>query len=179
MKYFVSNIKTMKLSEILPCALVTISLFGLFFFQMTSTVLVSIFAGMNYIRDAISILVYLPFGWMQTMAFYLFGISILSVAAVLYYKIRVKFNIGAILFAFMGLGLIVVGLFPTKLPGAPSTLTSTIHGSASTIVGIIFPLACFFIARVLKMNKFRYLYIYTVMAGLFQVLFITIIKKVN
>jgi len=172
MKNLYSAIKILKLSEIAPYVLVAISLFGLFFFQMTSTLLVSLYSGMNFIRDAISILVYLPYGWMQTMAFYIFGISILSLAAILYFKIRVKLNIVAILFAVMALCLFIVGSFPTKLPGAPSTLTSTIHGCAATIVGIMFPLACFFIARVLRAYKFRYLYIYTIVAGMFQVLFI-------
>ena len=172
MKSLFSTIKTINISEIAPYALVAISLFGLFFFQMTSTLLVSLYSGMNFIRDAISILVYLPYGWMQTMAFYVFGISILSMAAILYFKIRVKLNIGAILFAIIGLCLFIVGSFPTKLPGAPSTLTSIIHGSAATVVGIMFPLACFFIAHRLKTYKFRYLYIYTIVAGIFQVLFI-------
>ncbi len=172
MKSLYSSIKTIKLSEIAPYVLVAISLFGIFFFQMTSTLLVSLYSGMNFIRDAISILVYLPYGWMQTMAFYIFGISVLSLAAVLYYRTRVKLNIGAILFAIMGLGLFIVGAFPTKLPGAPSTIVSNIHSVGATILGIMFPLACFFNARALKVNKFPHLYVYTITAGIFQIIFI-------
>jgi hypothetical protein len=72
----------------------------------------------------------------------------------------------------MGLCLFIVGSFPTKLPGAPATIISNIHSIGATILGIMFPLACFFIAHLLKTYKFRYLYIYTIVVGIFQVLFI-------
>jgi hypothetical protein len=165
-------VKTINLTEITPYALIATSLFGIFFFQITSTVLVSLTDGMNFIRDAISILVYLPYGFMQTIAFHIFGVSILALAVMLYFRARVKFNMGALMFFVMGIGLFLVGTFPTRLPGMPPTLVSNIHSWATRVVVLAFPLACFFIAPVLKSQKFRYLYFYTLAAAVLQVVFI-------
>jgi hypothetical protein len=126
---------------------------------------------MNLIKDAISILVYVPYGWMQTAAFFIFGLSLLSVAVVLQFKAPVKLNLGAILLAIMGFGFFLISACPSNLPGGPTTAIGTIHTWATGMVVMVFPIACFLVAPVLRTWKFRYMHIYTIAAGIFQLLF--------
>ena len=156
-----------------PYWLLGVCLIGLFIFQMTSIALVSV-TGMDFIKDAISILVYVPYGWMQTVAFFIFGLSLLSVAVVLQFKAPVKLNLGAILLAIMGFGFFLISACPSNLPGGPVTLVGRVHGLATGMVVMIFPLACFLVAPVLRTWKFRYMHIYTVAAGVFQMLFVAL-----
>jgi hypothetical protein len=154
--------------------LLVVSLLGLFIFQMTSTVLVTMYPGLDFIKNAISILVYLPFGWTQTVAFYLFGVSLLAVAVLIQLKVPAKLNKASIVLSIMAFAFFLIGTFPTRLPGGPITLYSAIHAGATMTVVMAFPLACFMMASILKARNLRYMYIYSIVAGIFQVLFIFI-----
>ena len=91
-------------------------------------------------------MVYEPYGWLQTVSFYLLGVSILAAAIILQIKLTVRFNLGAIVLAVMGLAFFVIGSCRTPLPGGPVTLSAGLHTYATAVVVLTFPLACFLIA---------------------------------
>jgi hypothetical protein len=153
--------------------LLIISLTVLFGFQMATAVLASS-SGTDFIKNAISLFVYMPYGWTQIVSFYLLGFSLLAVAVIFHYKTQPKLGTSSILLAIMALAFFFIGTFPTRLPGAPHTLVSDIHLGASIVIIMAFPLVCFFMVPILKTRKLRFLYIYTIIAGIFQVLFIFI-----
>ena len=126
---------------------------------------------MSIVRDAISLLVYEPYGWVQTVSFYLLGVSILAAAIILQIKLTVRFNLGAIVLAVMGLAFFVIGSCRTPLPGGPVTLSAGLHTYATAVVVLTFPLARFLIAPTLWAWGYRRLHLYTIMAGAFQLLF--------
>jgi hypothetical protein len=151
--------------------LLIVSLTVLFGFQMSTAILASS-SGTDFIKKAISLFVYMPYGWTQTVSFYLLGFSLLAVAVIFHYKAKPKLNISSIVLAIMAMAFFFIGAFPTRLPGAPHTFVSDIHLGASIVIIMAFPLACFFMLPIFKARRLRFLYIYTIVAGIIQVLFI-------
>jgi hypothetical protein len=118
--------------------------------------------GYNPLQDAVSLLVWGPLGRMQTAAFFLFALSILTTVVRLFLKMptTVRFRIGIGLYALTAVGVIIVGVHPTDLPGATLTLTGLVHLTTAGSIIFIFPAAVFLMAphlgRTLKAWIARY-----------------------
>lgn len=154
--------------------LISLTLAGPLAFQSSSTAVSFLQNGYNLVRDAVSILVFGPYGWLQTTGFYLFGISLLALSVILFAKVRVKINAGAILLALLGIGFIMIGAHKGPGPEEVLNYSGLIHEITVAIVVVVFPVACFLLAPSLKAWGYRGLYIYTIAVGIFAALFMII-----
>jgi hypothetical protein len=154
--------------------LVSLALAGPLAFQSTSTAASVLQNGYDLVRDAVSLLVFGPYGWLQTAAFYLFGVSLLALSIILTAKARVKINAGAIPLALLGAGFIMLGAHKGPEPGGTLGYSGLIHEITVIIVVLLFPVACFLLAPGLKAWGYRSLYIYTIAVGVFSALFMAI-----
>ena len=149
--------------------LLIISLTGLSIYQLTSATVYFNSPG-NLINNTISSLVYAPNGWLQTMAFYILSISIMALGILLQFKAPVKMNLGAISIALIGFAFFLIGTCPTQYPDDP--LIAGIHGWATRAVIILLPIAGFLVAAVFKRWNYRFLFLYTMINSILQILFI-------
>ena len=114
--------------------------------------------GYNAWRTTISTLSLSDQGWMQIANFHLFGLLTLCFAVGLkrVFKTGLASSSGPILFAIIGAGLILAGIFvtdpcfgyPVSSPiGLPESLHGTIHNLAALAVFLALPVACFVMGR--------------------------------
>jgi len=121
----------------------------------------------NSVKETLSVLVYTPQGWVQTLNFCLFGILIMLFTPGFYYGIRHQrgLNISLVLIFLMGLGMLLIGVFPTD-DGNSITMHGLIHQYTVRAVGLMFPLACALMIPSLKSDlRWKGLAIYTGVAG--------------
>ncbi len=155
-------------------SLLAVILTGPVVFQSVSAALQSSWAGYDPVRDAVSILVFGPLGWLQTAAFWVFGFSLIALAVVLYFHIKLKFRLGIFALVLLGAAFAVVGANPTGLPGVKDTLTAVTHRGATAFIVLAFPTVCFLLVPMLKAKRHVVLRWSTIAAGVFAVLFLTL-----
>jgi len=114
--------------------------------------------GYNAWRTTISTLSLTDRGWLQIANFHLFGLMTLCFAIGLkrVFKTGLASSSGPILFAIVGVGLILAGIFvtdpclgyPVASPvGLPESLHGTIHNLAALTVFLALPATCFVLGR--------------------------------
>lgn len=114
--------------------------------------------GYNAWRTTISTLSLSDHGWVQIANFHLFGLSTLCFAVGLkrVFKSGLASVSAPILFAIVGIGLILAGIFvtdpflgyPLSSPAhMPDSLHGTIHNLAALTVFIVLPAICFLLGR--------------------------------
>lgn len=131
--------------------------------------------GYNPIREAISSLVYGPYGWLQTASFYVFGFSVLALAIALYFHIKRKFKIvGIAALILVGTAFTVIGGNPAAAPGVQATLTALVHQGATIFVAAMFPIACLLLVPSLRDKRHTTLRHYTIAVGISSLLFFTV-----
>ncbi len=148
-----------------------------FIFMLFSTCIEFTHPGYNPWQDVISLLVWGPYGWIQTISFYLLSFSVLFLAAKLFIRGagRLRLRIGGVLIAIMGLGLVVVATHPMDPPGFSGTLTGIIHLQTTAVLVLSFPAACFIMASDLrKCFSRKWLSKYTIATGIAAVMFIAV-----
>lgn len=153
---------------------IALAMLGPVLFQVTSTAAQLLYPGHDFIQDAVSSLVFGPYGWLQTAAFYVFGVSLLALALTLFLKVKAKVNAGAIFTALSGLGFILLGMNHARVPGTELTLSAIVHQDATIAVVAMSPLSCLFLAPGLKASGYPSLRFYSIAAGIFAILFIAI-----
>jgi hypothetical protein len=119
-------------------------------------------------------LVFGPFGWLQTTAFWILGFSLVALAVVLHFHIKLKFRLGIFALVLLGAAFAVVGANPTGLPGVRDTITAVTHRGASAFIVLAFPAVCFLLIPMLKARRHMVLRRLTIAAGIFAVLFLTL-----
>jgi hypothetical protein len=122
----------------------------------------------------VSFLVYGSYGWLQTSAFYILGISFIALAAALVIKINVRLNLGAIIVFLVGVAFILVACNHVQILGTKLTLSDIVHRDAAIAIVVMSPLACFLLAPSLKTSGHKGLWIYSIIAGIVSVLTIAI-----
>ncbi len=147
---------------------------GPILFQSLSGALQLTWLGYNPVRDAVSLLVFGPLGWLQTIAFSLFACSLVALAVMLYFHVKATFKPGLVVLLLLGVAFAVVAANPTGLPGVKDTITSLTHRNASIFIVTAFPLACFLVAPTLKARHHTTLRSFTIGMGVFGLLFLTI-----
>ncbi len=105
---------------------------------MTSLTLSFLERSYIIVIDAVSNLVFGPYGWLQTVVFFVFGISVLCLDIVLLFRLKSRSVIGAVSLALVGIGFFIIGLYHGQAPGGPVTLTTTIHICATAVVICLF-----------------------------------------
>ena len=101
------------------------------------------------VRDTISALVWGRFGWAETAAFCLFGLTMAALA------IRLgaigsrnrEARLGQVVLTLIGLSFIVIAIFPTSSPVDPAGIQPQIHRQTVRAMAALFPLACLFISK--------------------------------
>ena len=135
-------------------------------FQSSSAVLQRFTSGYDPVREAVSSLVFGPFGWIQTVMFYLTGASLIALAVILYLHIKPRFKVGFLVLGLLGAAFAVIGINRPALPGAAASLSSSIHVGASVFIAAAFPIACLLLGPILRSSGHTFLRWYTIVAGI-------------
>ena len=154
-------------------ALVTSATFaalGPIYFLASNTISQVLHPAQNPIAVTVSFLVYGSYGWLQTSAFYILGISFIALAAALVIKIDVRLNLGAIIVFLVGIAFILVACNHVQILGTKLTLSDIVHRDAAIAIVVMSPLACFLLAPSLKTSGHKGLWIYSIIAGMIAIL---------
>jgi hypothetical protein len=102
----------------------------------------------NRIESTVSDLVWAPQGWIMTVVFAAFGLVLMSVSIRLCLRNTKNklFKMGIVLVFLIGIGFIIIALFPTKAPGAAQTIETFLHQQTARGLSVAFPLACLCLA---------------------------------
>jgi hypothetical protein len=136
-------------------------------FWFVSILLSSIQPGYDPVKQTLSALVLTPHGWLQTLDFCFFGMLVILFAMGLYNGInkRAGLELSTFLIILMGIGMIIIGVFPTD-SGHVMSLHGKIHHCTVYVLGFIFPVSCFSLLPSLKADpRWRSLSIYTAVSG--------------
>jgi len=128
----------------------------------------------NPIAITVSFLVFGSYGWLQTSAFYILGVSFIALAAALVLKINSKLNFGAIVVFLVGIAFILVACNRVQNPGTIITLSEKVHRDSAIAIVIMSPIACYLLAPSLKASGHRGLWIYSIIAGTIAVVTIIV-----
>jgi hypothetical protein len=140
-------------------------------FVSGSSVLQRLTLGYDPVREAVSSLVFGPFGWVQTVMFYLTGASLIALAVVLYLRIRPKFKAGFLVLGLLGIAFALVGINRAAAPGTAASVSSTIHVGSSIFIAAAFPIACLLLGPIMRSRVHTFLRWYTIVAGVSSLLF--------
>ena len=149
-------------------ALVTSASFaalGPVYFLASNTISQALHPAQNPIAVTVSFLVYGSYGWLQTSAFYILGISFIALAVALVIKINSRLNFGAIVVFLVGVAFILVAGNHVQNLGTTITLSEIVHRDAAIAIVVMSPLACFLVAPSLKASGHKGLWIYSIVAG--------------
>jgi hypothetical protein len=162
------HLKRLKTLPPRKTALITSASFaalGPIYFLASNTISQILHPAQNPITVTVSFLVYGSYGWLQTSAFLILGISFIALAAALVLKINSRVNFGAIVVFLVGVAFILVASNHVQIAGTTITFSEIIHrDSAIAIVGMS-PLACFLLAPSLRTSGHKGLWIYSIVAG--------------
>jgi hypothetical membrane protein len=125
--------------------------------------------GYNPLSQSISDLGLSPLGWLQDAAFFIFGVTTISLASELHSEIRGsrEASVGLTMMICLGAGFILLGLFATDPLGTNHSLHGFIHHYAAWAEGGLFPVTCFFFADLFKPNRrWNILRRYSLVAGI-------------
>lgn len=132
-------------------------------------------AGYNPVRDTISSLVWGMGGWLQTANFFLVGALLVAMSNLLRTRLAGKVTelMGCLSLALMGVGFIILGIFPARAPASVQSLPAMIHGVTVYCIILLFLAACLFLARSLRnLSGSKSVFLYTVATGTLCVVFI-------
>ena len=116
-------------------------------------------------------MVFGPFGWIQTVMFYLTGASLIALAVILYLRIRPRFKVGFLVLGLLGAAFTMIGINRAAAPGTAASLSSTIHVGSSIFIAAAFPITCLLLGPILKSRGHTFLRWYTIVAGISSLVF--------
>jgi hypothetical protein len=143
-------------------------------FQSASALLQALTSGYDPVREAVSSLVFGPYGWLQTTMYYFTAASLLSLAVLLYLRVKPRFKWGFLVLGLLGIAFALIGINKPALPGTAATATSTLHVGASIFIAAAFPVACLLLGPILKARRHAFLRWYTIVVGISSLLFFLI-----
>lgn len=132
------------------------------------------------IQETISMLVFGPYGWLQTLVFFLFGFFLIVFIFRLYLAIdrRVSSRIGIASLMVIGLGFFLIGVFPTQRPGTELTLYALIHRYTTGAISLLFTVACFAFALGFRTDPlWKRFSLYTFITGVIALTFIILLAS--
>jgi len=147
---------------------------GPIYFLASNAVAQLLHPNVNPIAITVSFLVFGHYGWIQTSAFYILGVSFIALAAALIIKINSKLNFGAIVVFLIGVCFILVAGNHVQSPGTIITLSEKIHRDSAIAIVVMSPIACFLLAPSLKASGHRGLWIYSIITGAIAVLTVVV-----
>ena len=137
-------------------------------FWLLSNIAAILYPGYNLFRQTVSQLVLGPYGWIQTVDFFIVGLLVIAFASGLCSSVQNRrgFRAGIGILFFVGFGTFLLGFFPTESQGTAATAQLTVHlGITSAVIGL-FPFACFLLAPSFKADPhWKSLFVYTIATG--------------
>lgn len=130
------------------------------------------------IQETISMLVFGPHGWLQTLVFFMFGFFLIVFIFRLYFAInrRLSSRIGIISLLVISLCFFLIGIFPTQRPEADLTLSSLIHRYTTGAISLLFSVACFAFALNFRTDPhWKRFSLYTFITGVVALAFIILL----
>ena len=173
----VSHLKRLKTVSPRKAAIVTSASFaalGPIYFLASNAVSQLLHPTENPIAITVSFLVFGNYGWLQTSAFYILGISFIALATALVLKINARFNFGAVVVFLVGVAFLLVAGNHVQNSTTAITLSEIIHRDSAVAIVAMSPLACFLSAPGLKANGHRGLWLYSIIAGAIALLTIIV-----
>jgi hypothetical protein len=144
-------------------------------FVVTSAFLGSLNPAYNWLKNTISELIWAQHGWVLAVEFCIFGIALIVLALRLKinFAIDVKSKVALILLIVIGIGFLIIAVFPTRAPGAPQSVAGLIHQNTVRAMAGLFPAACLlFGAGVKKGSKTGIIRIQSLAAGVIGILLV-------
>jgi hypothetical protein len=120
----------------------------------------------NPILQTISDLVHGSYGWLQTLAFILYGLFFFVFGIRLYSKtIRKKGSfVGACFFSITSIGFFLLAVFPSQANALELTLKGFIHNSVAGLVSTSFIIGCIaFAVHFMADPRWKHYWFYTIM----------------
>ncbi len=146
---------------------------GPLLFLGTTVVLESLQPGYDRVRETISSLVWVQGGWAQAAVFFLFGLTMMAFARRLSRLDGGRASkAGSALVGLVGLGFMVIAIFPTSAPLQAPGVESAIHDLTVRVMSLLFPIACVLVSKGIRSGSpRRAMSTYTILtAGLGSVL---------
>jgi hypothetical membrane protein len=124
-------------------ALAIICIIGVVLFWVILFIAQSLNPGYNPISQSLSDLALGPYGWLQTIAFFLLAFVAISLGFGFYYGMHKKRSLRtiAVLFGAMAFGEIITGIFRVDWVKTPLSTHALIHQIGASITAIAFPVA--------------------------------------
>lgn len=144
-------------------------------FVLVAFTLESLYPAYSRIQNTISELVWGPHGWGLSVLFFIFGFALMALAIRLCSVAggSISLKLGISFLFLMGLGFIIIAIFPTRAPGAGQSIKALIHLQTARGISIAFPLSCLLIGIGLRNNNdWQFIRLFTLTAGGFGLLFI-------
>ena len=145
-------------------ALAIICIIGVVLFWVILFIAQSLNPGYNPVSQSISDLALGPYGWLQTIAFFLLALVVISLGFGFYYglhKIRSLIAV-TVLFGAMAFGEIIAGIFRVDWVKTPLSIHALVHQIGASITAIAFPVAVLMLLPSLKSNpQWKGLFSYT------------------
>ena len=144
-------------------------------FYLMTAITESLNPDYNPLSETVSALAIGPYGWIETVSFFLLSFLVLVFTTRLYQAISrsVSARIGIFSYLLISLGLLLVGIFPTGEPGAPETINTAIHNASAGGISVLFVIACFTFALEFRFKLgWRKLFLYTLLTGVIAVILI-------
>lgn len=138
------------------CLAALAGIIGPVLFFLIMTLLGSTQPGYNAFQQTISMLVFGPHGWLQTLVFLLFGFLLIVFAVRLFFSVnkRLGSRISIAFLILIGLGFFLIGIFPTQQTEVGIALHALIHRYTVWAVTILFILACLLLGLNFRSNPF-------------------------
>jgi len=132
--------------------LAIICIIGVVIFWVILFIAQSLTPGYNPISQSLSDLALGPYGWLQTIAFFLLALVAISLGFGFYYGMYKKRGLRAVavLFGAMAFGEIISGIFKVDLVKTPLSIYALVHQVGASITAIAFPAAAFVLLPSLK-----------------------------
>jgi len=137
------------------------ALLGLILFTLIAILVQTLRPDMDPLEATLSMYAVGPYGWLLTAGFVFMALAVVSLALgirrALYTGART--DTGILLLLLLALGVFVVAIFPTDLPGAPHTTAGILHNFGAYLVFYSFPFTAFSLSRIFgKDRRWRPIY---------------------
>ena len=137
--------------------LTLIAIAGILYFVVVVVTLHFLRPEYNPINHAVSNYAVGPFGYLMTSAFYVLALSVIALAAGLFFSIALNrpSRIAILLLCLASCGMVVMGIFPGDAHALhpPATITGVIHWTAAAISFLGIMIAAMLLSRSFKTDK--------------------------
>ena len=130
---------------------------GIVYFLVVVGVLHFLRPDYNPIDHAVSNYAVGPFGFLMTSAFYVFALSVIAMAAGLFFSVAINMTsrVAILLLSLASIGIVVMGVFPGDAHAlhSPATITGVIHWTSAALSFLCIMVAAFLLSSIFKTDE--------------------------